>query len=405
MTTLVHITTVPVSLWSFLGGQIGYMKDRGFAVRALASPGEYLDRFAEREEVPVHGVPMLRRITPLRDLVAVGRLWRVLRRVRPAIVHAHTPKGGLLGMIAACLTGVPVCIYQVHGMPWMTARGLKRALLSWTEWAACRLADQVLCVSGSVREAAVAGGICPPAKIKVLAAGSVNGVDAEARFNPDVAVPAHRDRTRDRLGIPRSAPVVGFVGRLVRDKGIGELATAWQTLRRLFPALHLLLVGPFEPQDPVPPEVRALLENDPRVRLIGQVDDCLPFYAAMDLVVLPTYREGLPLVPLEAAAMSLPVVATRVPGCVDAVVDGVTGTLVPPRESAALAEAITAYVRDPELRRRHGRAGRERVLRDFRPEAVWEALYEEYVRLLRRKGLPVPSPREPAAEEAEACVS
>ena len=140
-----------------------------------------------------------------------------------------------------------------------------------------------------------------------------------------------------------------------------------------------------------------MLRTDARVHLLGHVRDMPALYAAMDLLVLPTYREGFPYVPMEAAAMALPVVATLVPGCVDAVVDGVTGTLVPPRDPAALAAAIARYLGDPDLRRRHGQAGRERVLRDFRPGDIWEATYQEYVRLLRAKGLPVPLPREAEA--------
>ena len=186
------------------------------------------------------------------------------------------------------------------------------------------------------------------------------------------------------------ALVVGYVGRIVRDKGLVELIEAWRTLRNEFPSLHMLVVGPFEPQDPVPSDVEGILRGTERIHLAGQLEDPSALYAIMDIVVLPSYREGLPLVPLEAAAMALPVVATRIPGCVDAVVDGQTGTLVPPRNAWAVAQAIHRYLEDPALRRRHGLAGRERVVRDFRQEVMWEAIYQEYVRLLREKGLQLP---------------
>ncbi len=389
---IVHITTVPISL-GFFTGQIGYMKARGFEIQAISSPGADLKKFAEREQVAIDAVEMPRRITPLRDLIAIFRLWRTLRRIRPAIVHAHTPKGGLLGSIAAWLARVPVRIYHMRGLPLIAAWGHKRLLLRWSEKVACLLAHRVFCVSHSVREVAVAEALCPSEKIKVLLRGSGNGVDATHRFNPaNVGQNARKD-TRSSHGIPADAQVVGFVGRIVRDKGMAELAGAWRTLREEFPILHLLVVGPFEPQDPVPPEVEALLRGDTRIHLTGMVDDTQPLYAAMDIVALPTYREGFPNIPLEAAAMALPVVATRIPGCVDAVEDGVTGTLVPPRDATALADAIRTYLNHPELRRQHGQAGRQRVLRDFRPEAIWEALYQEYVRLLREKGLPSLPPR------------
>jgi glycosyltransferase involved in cell wall biosynthesis len=378
---LVHITTVPESL-TFFHGQVGYLKGRGVDVWALSSPGELLNRFAVREGIRVHGLEMPRRIAPLRDLATTVRLWRWLRKLRPDIVDAHTPKGGLLGMLGAWLARVPVRVYHMHGLPLMTATGLKRELLRSAEKVSCLLAHQVLCVSASLREAAVAEGLCRPDKIAVLHHGSINGVAAETAFNPAHVGDTVRAAVRQRYGIPVDAEVIGFVGRVVRDKGLVELAEAWQALRADSPELHLLVVGPFEPQDPLPLDVEQLLRTDPRVHLTGINWDTPPLYAAMDVVVLPTYREGFGVVIIEAAAMELPVVATEVPGCVDAVEDSVTGTLVPQHDAVALTEAIRRYLLDPELRRRHGRAGRERVLREFRQEDIWEAIYAEYRRLL-----------------------
>ena len=382
---LLHITTVPMSLM-FLRGQIAHATRRGYEVRALSSPGPELETFGAREGIDVTAVEMPRRITPVRDLVAIGAIVRELRRLRPTIVHAHTPKGGLLGMIAAALAGVPVRIYHMRGLPFMTETGLRRRVLTATEWLACRLAHRVLCVSHSLRRVAVAERLCPPAKITVLLGGSGNGVDAAERFDPGRFEGDARAATRRGLGIPADAVVAGFVGRLVRDKGIVELADAWSRVREECPSAHLLLVGPFEPRDPVPPGLEATLRADGRVHLTGTDWNTPPLYAAMDLVVLPTHREGFPNVPLEAAAMGLPVVATRIPGCVDAVADGRTGTLVPAGDPEALAAQMRRYLLDEGLRRRHGEAGRQRVLREFRQELLWEALHEEYDRLLGERG-------------------
>ena len=387
---LLHVTTVPMSL-IFFRGQVGYMKSRGFQIQALSSPGPELAEFGAREGVATHAVSMPRQLTPLRDLFAVARIWRRVRRVRPDIVHAHTPKGGLLGMIAAFLARVPVRIYHVRGLPFMTAAGWRRRLLRATERVSCRLAHQVLCVSHSLREVAVEEKLCAPDKIKVLAGGSGNGVDAGGRFNPENSDPGSRRERREAYDIPASATVVGFVGRLVRDKGVVELVAAWRRLREQHPEAHLLVVGPFEERDPVPGDVAESLRSDPRVHLSGMQRDLPPLYAAMDLVVLPTYREGFPNVPLEAAAMALPVVATRIPGCVDAVADGVTGTLVPPRDADALEAAIKSYLADGGLRRRHGEAGRARVLREFRQEVIWQELYKDYCRLLADRGVALPA--------------
>jgi glycosyltransferase involved in cell wall biosynthesis len=383
---LVHVSTASQALM-FMVGQVGYMKARGLEVLAVSSPGVDADRFRAREGVPVHFIDMPRRITPLRDLVALSRIYRYFRRVRPQIVHAHTPKGGLLGTTAAWLARVPVRIYHIRGLPFMTATGRRRVLLRLTERVSCSLAHQVLCVSTSVRDVAVREGICSARKVVVLGNGSGNGVDAGGRFHPERWC-GMRDSTRIAHGIPPDALVLGFVGRIVRDKGITDLVDSWCRLREEFPRLHLLLVGPLEPQDPLPEVVNNVLRSDTRIHLTGCQSDPAPLYAAMDVVVLPTYREGFPNVPLEAAAMTLPVVATRIPGCIDAVEHGVNGTLVPPRDPSALSAAIRAYLERPELRRRHGLAGRERVLRDFTQETLWDALYLEYVRLLRDTTLP-----------------
>lgn len=382
--TVFHITTVPTSL-VFLHGQVGYMKAHGFRIHALSSPGKELDAFAKREAVEVSAVEMPRRITPLRDLRAVAAIFREMRRVRPAIVHAHTPKGGLLGMIAGAVAGAPVRVYHMRGLPLLAASGFRRRLLWVTEWVACRLAHRVICVSHSILREAVAARICPSSKIKVLLGGSGNGVDAAGRFGLEAQRADVRAETRSRFGIPEDALVIGYVGRIVRDKGIEELATAWHQLRDAFPHLHLLLVGPFEPQDPIRAKTERLLREDPRIHLAGMDWNTPPLYTAMDIVVLPTYREGFPNVPLEAAAMRLPVVATRVPGCIDAVAEGETGLLVPPRDATALAAALRQYLEHSELRLLHGAAGRARVLREFQPEAIWKACFEEYQQLLERQ--------------------
>jgi glycosyltransferase involved in cell wall biosynthesis len=389
-TKLVHIMTVPQSLNNFLRGQVQFVEDRGFEIEAIASPGEWLPKFADRDHVVVHAVDMPRAISPLGDLRAIARLYRVLRQIRPDIVQSGTSKGGLLGTVAAWLARTPVRIYHIRGMPFMTETGKKRHLLKWTEKLSCRLAHGVLCVSHSIRDVAIEEGICPPEKIVVLMGGSGNGVDARGRYSPARRPANERAHVRQQLGIPDDAPVLGFIGRLIRIKGVIELVAMWTSIRQAYPDAHLIAVGPSEDHDSLPENIMTTLRNDPRVHLTDSVFDAAPYYSAIDVLVFPTYREGLPNVLLEGAAMEVASVATDVPGCVDVIINGKTGTLVPLGDVPALDSAVGRYLDNPELRRRHGRAAREHVLREFRQEAIWEALVDEYRRLLQARGLPVP---------------
>lgn len=383
---VVHVTTVPMTL-RFLAGHVAWQKAQGFAVAAISSPGPHLAPFAAAAGIDVHAIAMPRRVTPLADAAALLRLVACLRRLRPAIVHAHTPKGGLLGVLAARLAGVPVAIYHLHGLPFATAAGMRRLLLRSSERVSCALARRVLCVSNSLRDEALAARLVAPERIAVPGGGSIAGIDA-VRFDPARFPPAARAAWRRAHGVPQAATVLGFVGRLVRDKGIGDLAAAWARLHEAQPAAHLLLVGPPEPQDPVPPAVLAALRADPRVTCTGELPEAdLPAaYAAMDLAVLPTWREGFPVTALEAAAMALPLVATSVTGCVDAVVDGSTGVLVPPRDPAALARVLRDLVADPARRAALGAAARARACRDFAPARAFAAVTAEYRRLLAAAG-------------------
>ncbi|CAN5909905.1 glycosyltransferase family 4 protein [soil metagenome] len=382
MPHVLHVFTVPESL-AFLRGQPAFMRGRGYDMAVVSSPGPGLAAFGVREGVATHAISMPRRISPGQDAASLARLVALMRRLRPDIVHAHTPKGGLLGTIAATIARIPVKIYHMRGLPLVTAVGTQRVLLRSSEQVSCGLATKVLAVSRSLRDVAIAERLCPSDKISVLAGGSGNGVDGD-RFDPERVGTSARAALRARLAIADDAPVIGFVGRLVRDKGIVELLNAFREVKLRHPGAHLVVGGVFEERDPVPPVTRRALEDDRHVHLLGYVDDTPSVYAAIDVLALPSYREGFPNVPLEAAAMRLPVVTTQVPGCVDAVVDGLTGTLVPARDASALARALDAYLDDPALRARHGNAGRARVEASYRRERIWEALAGVYDELLGR---------------------
>ena len=382
---VVFVVTTPLTADVLLRGQLRWFRDRGDEVTVIAGPGPELRRVAEREGVSAVEVPLEREISPRRDARALLALVRELRRLRPHVVHASTPKAGLLATLAATLARVPVRVYLLRGLRLETARGTTRRVLRACEQLSMGLAHQVLANSPSLRRAALEEGLVHPARIRVLGAGSSNGFDAR-RFVPRPAEGAPLDAEagalRERLGLPAGAPVVGFVGRFTRDKGLADLLLAMDRLRLTHQQARLLLVGAPEEGDPLPTEVLARIEREPWIARPGFLLDTAPAYRLMDVLAFPSAREGLPNAPLEAAASEVPTVGYAVTGTTDAVQDTRTGTLVPPGDVAALAAALAHYLDDPARRRRHGQAARARVFEELRPERVWSLLDRELDRLL-----------------------
>lgn len=393
---LLHATTVPSTL-NFLRSQPAHLAAHGIDVVLLSSPGPDLDRIAVEEGARAIAVPMERRIAVGADLRTLVRLVRILRAERPDVVHAHTPKAGLLVTLAARAAGVPLCIYQIHGLRFLTATGPRRRLLKATEKAACTAAHRVLCVSPSVLALAEEEHVLRPGRGRVIGGGTINGVDVAA-FDPAVFIEAAAAARAD-LGIATDAPVIGFVGRLAGDKGVADLEGAWARLRTDLPDAHLVLVGDAEDNDPVDPAVMARLTRDPRVRLAGFRADVRPLMAAMSVLVLPSAREGFPQTVLEASAMGVATVGSDVPGVRDAVQDGVTGLLSPLHDETALADRLRTVLRDPELRRELGAAGRRRAMAEFDRAVVRERFLAYYLEAAAERGITVP-PRDVVSSAA-----
>jgi glycosyltransferase involved in cell wall biosynthesis len=390
----------------FLDGQPEYFGKKGYEVIVVASPGEDLRRAGD-DGVRTVAVSMARDISPWKDLVSLWRLAGVMWRLRPTITNVATPKAGLLGGLASWLCGVPCRYYTLLGLRCETTTGLKRKVLLLTERIACACAHRVICVSESLRQKAIDLGIVDAHRTLVLGSGSFNGVDV-VRFAPTAETLRRAAQLRRHLRIPAEAPVVGFVGRLTRDKGIAELVEAYSQLRKRFPELRLLLVGDPEEGDPLHPETHRYIESEPQIIRTGFVQDPVLYYHVMDVLAFPTHREGFGNAVIEAHAAGKPVVAARSTGVVDSVIDGVTGILVPIGDAGALTDALERLLQDTNLAATLGSAGRERVRREFKQERMWEALVQEYLRLLRTKGLSLPrqaSQNAASATAASAVVS
>lgn len=357
------------------------LREAGFRVLLLSSPGDLLWRTAAREHVEPIAIPMRRAISPLADLVSLWRLWRLLGFRKPDLVEFSTPKAGLLGTLAAKLRGVPRRVYMLRGLKLETSSGLKRQILLWAERLTAACAHVVLCNSASLRAEAIALRLAPASKLCLLGEGSTHGVDS-LRFSPGPT------QVRAQWKIPREAPLIGFVGRLTRDKGLPELIESFHQILRAEPSAHLLLVGWFDAsEDALGKDLRARIENHPRMRCTGLVQDTAPYYRAMDVLVLPTWREGFPNVVLEAAATGIPVVTTACTGARDSVVPEVTGLLIPPGSSEAISEAVLKLVRDAQLRRRMGEAARGWALEHYPEERVVSVAADYYRALIETPGL------------------
>ena len=373
MSRVLHLCTSDQFL-HFLDAPLRHQARLGFDVHLATRVGHRSRLLEESGLVTVHPLPLTRRMAPAEDAVCLARTVSLLGRIEPALVHAHNPKAGLLGMMGARLAGVTRRVYSVHGLPHVTAYGVRRRVLLAAEMATCHLAQRVLPVSASVEAELAVAGIAPRSSLRRAGLGSADGVDAH-RFRPD---PELGRALRRRLGIAERAPVVLFVGRLHREKGIADLNAAFDSIQRALPDAQLVIVGERDPSDPAS---SAELRGKPHVHLLGELSDPRPAYAAADVLILPSFREGLPTVVLEAAAMAVPTVAYRSMGIVDAVQEGVTGRLVPLRDVSALAAACQELLGQPTRRAELGRAARAFVLQDFAPERVRAGVLDVYAEL------------------------
>ena len=368
------VTTVSHGVETYLAGQPRRLQER-FDVTLVCSPGAGLQQAGAREGVGVAAVPMTRRITPLRDLAALLRLYRLFRRTRPSIVQTYSPKAGLVGMAAARLARVPVRVHGIIGLPLTEAVGLRARVLRLTERLTYANATRLTCNSTGLRRWVHEHLSRRP--VDVIGRGSVNGVDTTL-LRPATA--AERQAARTDLGLADAGCVFVFLGRLVRDKGVGELLEAFAAVHAADPRSRLLLVGDYDDES-LPTATRTLLTAHPGVRHVGWRSDVRAMYAAADVLVLPSYREGMPNVVLEAAAMALPVVATDINGSNEVVVDGVTGLLVPAKDAARLAAAMRQLLVAPD-RAAMGERGRSLVEADFEHVAFCHRLADYYDQLL-----------------------
>jgi glycosyltransferase involved in cell wall biosynthesis len=368
------LATIGKSIQILYAGRLEHLSANGFQITVACASSED-DPGVVARGVHLKTFPFTRAITPLTDVRALLQLYRFLRKQRFDLLEVSTPKAALIGSLAAGLARCRCTIHLLQGMPYEGQRGLLGALLRAATSIPCRLAHVTFAVSPSIRDRVCADGLAKRDRIRVLGAGSANGVNV-ARFAPEKM--ALGSTIRKAHNIADDAVVIGFVGRLTRDKGVEDLTRAFVALNEQFKDTVLLVVGGYEHRDrPSPDTIRVLLTH-PGVRHVGWQADVIPFMAAMNVFALPTHREGLGNVLLEASALGLPTVTTDATGARDAIVAGQTGLQVPVGNVDALEQALAALVREPRLREEMGRAGREWVCEHFDQNVVWQRQALEY---------------------------
>jgi glycosyltransferase involved in cell wall biosynthesis len=361
-------TTIPITVDKFHREIIRQVQAQGYDVCVISSPGPELDRVGADMGVRVRSVPMTREISPLADLVALVCWVAVCLSERPALMISATPKASLLSLVAARGTRVPRRIYCLIGLRLEGDRGLRRQLLALMERLTSWASTEVVANSPSLAARYAQLGLAPRRKLRETRPGSDHGVDG-VHYSPR---PADANLA-DALGIDRSVPVLGLVGRLTHDKGVDTLIEAMALLQADSISCQLLVVGPQNEPDSAA-YLKALSSMGGHVVAVGAVEDIRPYFALMDLHVLPSLREGFPNVVLEASAMGLPTVTTDATGAIDSVKHGVTGLMVRTQDPRELADAITTVLGDPALAAKLGAEARRWVVADFRPDTVVRSL-------------------------------
>ena len=377
---IAYVTTVDCTIRFLLLNCLHYLQRRGYEAFAICTPGPWAHEI-EASGVRLLPVSLSRRVDPLSDVAALLRLIYLFRREGPHLVHTHTPKANLLGRLAGSLAGVPVICGTEHGFYFYRMSGWQRRVHRlWSKLGAC-CSDVTFLVNEEDLEIARQEGIVPPRKMCFLEGGT--GVDLD-RFRSQ----GRREEMRRKLGIEGDTPLVGIVARLTYEKGYREFLQAAALILNQHPKARFLSVGPSDATDPREfKELAFQLGISRAVNFLGMRLDMPALYEAMDIVVLPSYREGMPTALMEAAAMERPVVAADIRGCRDVVIERETGLLVPPRDSESLAAAIASLLSDPERRRTMGLAGRCRAERLFDQQKVFAQVEAVYRQLLRQKGM------------------
>lgn len=373
MKKLIIITTVPMSLATLVKGQAKYLSSY-FDVKLVTSFSEKNQEISKAEGVELKSIDMTRQITIIKDLKALIELYKYFKNQKPDIVYTFTPKAGLLGMMASFLSRVPVRIHNIVGMPLMEATGKKFILLKFIERLTYFFSTNLFCNSFGLKK--FINENLTKKDVKVIAQGSINGVDTE--FFKNTKTLDEKELIRDKFKIDKKDFVITFVGRIVKDKGINELIEAFINLSKKYNNLKLLLVGDYEEHlNPIKNENKILIDSLDSIITVGFQNDIRDFLSITDLFVLPSYREGLPNSLIEAGSFGIPLLATNINGCNEIIDDGITGILVEKKSAKKLEEGIDKLLEDKELYNSIKLKVRDRIIEKYEQKYFWNELKNE----------------------------
>jgi glycosyltransferase involved in cell wall biosynthesis len=374
---IAHVTTVDTTLKYVLFHTLQALDRAGYRVNGVSAGGSCVTTL---EQAGIHhiSIPFSRRFSFIADCVALWQLYRVFSREKFDLVHTHTPKANLLGQWAALFARVPTRAITIHGLYFTPSSSrLRKTVFAIIETLSLLPAHVAFLINQQDYMTVKSNPLCKKKELRFLPGGM--GIDTK-RFNIRSISESKVDQLRSELGLEKEDIVVGYVGRLVKEKGVVELFNAFEVLSMCYCNLKLLIVGPFDPDksDAISPAEARRQSSSGRCVFAGQRDDTPALYALMDIFVLPSHREGMPLVTMEAQAMGLPVVTTDARGCVESIEDGITGYVVPARDAQALADAIGRLVVDTELRLAMGNCGRQLAESRYDMNGAIQATIEAY---------------------------
>jgi glycosyltransferase involved in cell wall biosynthesis len=374
---VLHIITVSFVINHFFGNQFLYLKGKTGNEYHLGctSSKDFIEFSNELGYIPFE-VEITRSISPLKDFKAIIKIYQYIKTNKIDKVVGHTPKGGMVAMIASFFANVSERIYFRHGIIYETSTGSKRILLKNIDRLTGFFATKVVCVSNSVKEISENDQLNNSNKNIVLGLGTCNGIDTEDRFNPSKKYIEVIKDLKKKFGITPEDKIVGYVGRLVKDKGIDDLINAWGIIKMNSPKAKLLLVGPIEEKDSISEYSKNQIVSDSSILFTDFVVDASPYFSLIDVFVLPTYREGFPTVSLEASSMSLPVVITKATGCTESILENQTGLFIS-NEPKDIADKILFYLENDEIAQAHGKQGRLFVQENFEQTKIWDLIAEK----------------------------